>query len=309
MTLHGLVLVARRVVDFGPLEPRLSRSIFIHQALVKGEFRTAAPFFEHNRRLVEEVRQIEAKARRRDVLVDEERSFRFYDARVPHRVYDGYEFEKWRRQAERHNERLLFMGRSDLMLHGAEGVTAELYPDRLDVEGVTVPLQYRFDPGHPADGVTAIVPLAALNQFRPTVRMARAGLPAGEAGRADPLDAEAVARAVHPGAGVARGGRRRPALRARDPCSTRLRWPSGGARGAAGADCLRPGVAARPPSDELPRHRRRRQDRRLRPRPRGDPQASWASRRARASRRCRRRSSTATGSRAGTSATCRRAWS
>jgi len=167
VTLHGLVLVARRVVDFGPLEPKLSRSIFIHQALVKGEFRTAAPFFEHNRKLVEQVRQIEAKARRRDVLVDEEARFRFYDARIPQRVYDGYEFEKWRRQAEKHNERLLFMQRSDLMLHGAEGVTAELYPDEVNVDGVTVPLQYRYDPGSPSDGVTALVPLAALNQLAP----------------------------------------------------------------------------------------------------------------------------------------------
>ena len=165
VTLHGLVLVARRVIDFGPLEPKLSRNIFIHQALVKGEFRTAAPFFEHNRKLIEQVRQIEAKARRRDVLVDEEARFRFYDARIPQRVYDGHEFEKWRRQAEKHNGRVLFIQRSDLMLHGAEGVTAELYPDQVTVEGVPVPLEYRYDPGHPADGVTALVPLAALNQL------------------------------------------------------------------------------------------------------------------------------------------------
>ena len=165
VTLHGLVLIARRVIDFGPLEPKLSRPIFIHQALVRGEFRTAAPFFEHNRRLIEQVRQIEAKARRRDVLVDEEARFRFYDARIPQRVYDGFEFEKWRRQAEKHNERLLFMQRSDLMLHCAEGVTAELYPDELAVEGVKVPLHYRFDPGSASDGVTAVIPLAALNQL------------------------------------------------------------------------------------------------------------------------------------------------
>lgn len=165
VTLQGLVLVARRTIDFGPLEPVLSRPIFILQALVKGEFRTAAPFFEHNRRLIEQVRQIEAKARRRDVLVDEEAHFRFYEARIPQRVYDGFEFEKWRRQAERQNERLLFMGRADLMLHGAEGVTAELFPDERVVDGVRVPLEYHFDPGHPADGVTALVPLAALNQL------------------------------------------------------------------------------------------------------------------------------------------------
>jgi ATP-dependent helicase HrpA len=165
VTLQGLVLVARRVIDYGPMEPALSRAIFIHQALVKGEYRTAAPFFAHNQRLVEQVRLIEAKARRRDVLVDEEARVRFFDARVPRRVYDGHEFEKWRRQAEKHNERLLYMSRSDLMLHGAEGVTAELFPDSLTVEGVKVALEYRFDPGHAADGITTVVPLAALNQL------------------------------------------------------------------------------------------------------------------------------------------------
>jgi len=165
VTLQGLVLVNRRPVDFGPLEPKLSRPIFILHALVRGEYRTAAPFFQHNRKLVEHVQTIEAKARRRDVLVDEEARARFFDSRVPQRVYDGLEFEKWRRQAEKHNPRLLFMEKTDLMLHGAEGVTAELYPDALAIDGVNVPLEYRFDPGHPADGVTAIIPLPALNQL------------------------------------------------------------------------------------------------------------------------------------------------
>ena len=165
VTFQGLVLVARRVVDYGPMEPKLSRAIFIHQALVKGEFRTAAPFFAHNQRLIEQVRLIEAKARRHDVLVDEEARVRFYEARIPQRVYNGHEFEKWRRQAERHNERLLYMSRADLMLHGAEGVTAELYPDAVTVEGVKLALQYRYDPGNAADGITAVVPLAALNQL------------------------------------------------------------------------------------------------------------------------------------------------
>jgi ATP-dependent helicase HrpA len=165
VTLQGLVLVERRPIHYGPLEPALSRSIFIMHALVRGEYRTTGPFFQHNRQLIEAVQQIEAKSRRRDVLVDEEKRFKFFDARVPQRVYNGHEFEKWRRQAEKHSPRLLFMEKSDLMLHGAEGVTAELYPDALTVEGVTVPLQYRYEPGHPADGVTATLPLAALNQL------------------------------------------------------------------------------------------------------------------------------------------------
>ena len=165
VTLQGLVLVARRPIHYGPIEPQLSRAIFILYALVRGEYRTAAPFLRHNLQLVKQVQQIEAKARRRDVLVDEERRVKFYDALVPQRVYNGHEFEKWRRQAEKQRPKLLFMQRSDLMLHNAEGVTAELYPDVLNVEGVKVALEYRFDPGHVADGVTAIVPLAALNQL------------------------------------------------------------------------------------------------------------------------------------------------
>jgi len=155
VTLQGLVLVARRPIHYGPIEPQLSRAIFILHALVRGEYRTAAPFLRHNLQLVEQVQQIEAKARRRDVLVDEERRVKFYDALVPQRVYNGHEFEKWRRQAEKQRPKLLFMQRSDLMLHNAEGVTAELYPDVLNVEGVKVALEYRFDPGHVADGVTA----------------------------------------------------------------------------------------------------------------------------------------------------------
>ena len=163
VTLHGLVLVARRPVDYGPIDPKLSRQIFIEHALVKGEYRTEARFFGHNQRLVEQVQTLEAKARRRDVLVGDEARFNFYDARVPQRVYNGHEFEKWRRQAEKHNPALLFMQRSDLMLHDAAGVTAELYPDELTVSGARLPLEYRYDPGHPADGVTVTVPLAALN--------------------------------------------------------------------------------------------------------------------------------------------------
>src|SRR5207302_5356425 len=124
-----------------------------------------APFFRHNRELIRQVQEIEAKARRRDVLVDEKVRYAFYEARVPRRVYTGLEFEKWRRQAERHNPRVLFMSRHELMLHGAEGVTQELYPDAMVIDGSSLPLEYRYEPGDPEDGITVTVPLAALNQL------------------------------------------------------------------------------------------------------------------------------------------------
>lgn len=163
VTLHGLTLIPRRKVHYGPIEPKLSREIFIHHALVLGEYQSHAAFFVHNRQLVQEVQALEAKARRRDVLVDPKARFTFYDARIPQRVYTADEFEKWRRLAEKHNPRLLFMSRRDLMLHPALGVTEDLYPDALCIAGATFPLEYRFEPGDRADGVTVTVPLAALN--------------------------------------------------------------------------------------------------------------------------------------------------
>lgn len=165
VTLHGLTLVPRRKVHYGPMEPKLSREIFIHHALVLGEYQTDAPFFQHNVNLVREVQSIEAKARRRDVLVDAKARFTFYDARIPQRIYTADEFEKWRRVAEKRNPRLLFMSRRDLMLHPALGVTEELYPDAINVGGTNLPLEYRFEPGDRADGITVTIPLAAVNQL------------------------------------------------------------------------------------------------------------------------------------------------
>ena len=165
VTLHGLTLISRRKVHFGPLEPKLAREILIHHALVLGEYESDAPWFLHNRRLVEEVQSLEAKARRRDVLVDPKARFAFYDARVPQRVYTADEFERWRRLAEKHNPQILFMSRADLMLHPALGVTEELYPDSMLVNGSRFLLEYRYEPGDRADGITVTVPLAMINQL------------------------------------------------------------------------------------------------------------------------------------------------
>ena len=165
VTLQGLTLVSARKGHYGPIDPKLSREIFIQHALVLGDFQTRAPFFEHTQNLIKYVQSIEAKARRRDVLVDPKARFTFYDARIPARIYTADEFEKWRRSAEKQDPKLLFMSREDLMLHPAMGVTAELYPDELTIGKVTVPLEYCFELGDRADGITAIIPLAALNDL------------------------------------------------------------------------------------------------------------------------------------------------
>jgi ATP-dependent helicase HrpA len=165
VSLYGLTLVPRRRVHYGTINPAESRDIFIKGALVAGEFNTRAPFFEHNRKLVAEVEELEHKSRRQDVLVDEERIYAFYDARIPAGIHNGADFDKWRREAETQDKRLLFMSRDDLMRHGADAVTVELFPETLLVGETACRLSYRFEPGHPLDGVTLTVPLHLLNQM------------------------------------------------------------------------------------------------------------------------------------------------
>ena len=104
-----------------------------------------APFFEHNRKLVAEVEELEHKSRRQDVLVDEERIYAFYDARIPQGIHNGADFDKWRREAEAKDKRLLFMSRDDLMRHGADAVTVELFPEALSVGETACRLSYRFE--------------------------------------------------------------------------------------------------------------------------------------------------------------------
>ncbi len=163
-TLYGLTVYQQRRVHFGPIDPKAAREIFIRAALVEGELDTRAPFFAHNQRLVREIRELEHKTRRLDVLVDEELIYAFYDRLIPADVCTAAGFEKWRAQAEREQPKLLFLSRDELMRHEAAGVTTELFPKSLEMRGVAMAVTYHFEPGSPRDGATLTVPLYALNQ-------------------------------------------------------------------------------------------------------------------------------------------------
>jgi ATP-dependent helicase HrpA len=165
VTVYGLIVVPRRQVLFGPVDPVLARELFIRGALVAGDVNSRAPFLKHNRKLIEQVSDLEHKSRRHDVLVDESAMFDFFDERVPQDIWCWVDFEKWRREAERSDPQLLFLKRADLMRHSAEQVTVDLYPDSIELAGYRLSLSYRFEPGHVMDGVTMTVPLAALNQI------------------------------------------------------------------------------------------------------------------------------------------------
>jgi ATP-dependent helicase HrpA len=166
VTLYGLPIVAGRRINYGPLDPALARELFIRHALVEGEFLCKAAFFQHNRQLLAELEELEVRARR-DLTADEEALYRFYDERIPAGIYSGPAFETWRKQAERENPRLLFLDRAALLAEAGPAADGERFPDHLDLDGLKLPLTYRFAPGADDDGVTLTVPLAAVNQVDP----------------------------------------------------------------------------------------------------------------------------------------------
>lgn len=167
VTLYGLTIVPKRKINYGPLDPSLSREIFIRHALVEGEYHCNAKFYQHNRELLNEIIALEHKSRRQDILVDEQQIYAFYEARIPSGIYNGKAFEKWREAAERENPELLYLNREALMKPTGENVTPQAFPDYYAIDGVVLPLSYHFEPGHERDGVTIDIPLAILNQLTP----------------------------------------------------------------------------------------------------------------------------------------------
>ena len=163
-TLHGLLINAKKRVHYGPMNVAESREVFIRQALVGGEFETRAPFFAHNRKLIADIEAIEHKARRPDVLVDEELIFAFYDSHIPPHIHNGAAFEAWRKEAERDGAKLLYLKKDDLMRHEAAGITTDQFPPQLKIDNVSFALSYNFSPGRNDDGITLSVPLALINQ-------------------------------------------------------------------------------------------------------------------------------------------------
>jgi len=163
-TLHGLVINPKKRVHYGPMNPDEAREVFIRQALVAGEFETRAPFFAHNQKLIRDIETLEHKARRPDVLVDDELIFAFYDSRIPAGIHNGAAFEHWRKQAEQDEPKRLYLKKDDLMRHEAAGITTEQFPPQLRIGSVSFALGYHFAPGKNDDGITLSVPLALINQ-------------------------------------------------------------------------------------------------------------------------------------------------
>jgi len=151
-------------VSYGKVDPALSRELFIRHALVYGEWQTRQQFLARNRALLDEVVELEHRARRRDILVDEHTLFDFYDARVGADVVSGAHFDTWWKQARRTDPELLTFDPAMLVNDTAAAVTEQDYPDAWREDDLTLPLTYQFEPGAARDGVTVDVPVAVLNR-------------------------------------------------------------------------------------------------------------------------------------------------
>ncbi|MFF2352866.1 ATP-dependent RNA helicase HrpA [Kitasatospora sp. NPDC058115] len=164
VTLYGVPVVAQRKVNYGRIDPELCRELFIRNALVEGDWETHHRFFAENRKLLSEVEELENRARRRDILVDDQTLFDFYDGRLPDDVVSTRHFDSWWKQARREQPDLLNFEKSMLINDAADGVAEADYPDHWQQGALRFKLTYQFEPGSDADGVTVHIPLPVLNQ-------------------------------------------------------------------------------------------------------------------------------------------------
>ncbi len=163
-TLYGIVIYSGRRVNFGRVDAVAAREIFIREALVAGQWETKLPFLTANQRLIRQVEDMEHKARRQDVLVDEELIYAFYDQQLPADVCSAYSFENWYREEIKKQPNLLLLTLDELMRHEAAGITTQSFPKTLRLGGVDCAATYLHEPGDAKDGLTVTVPLFVLNQ-------------------------------------------------------------------------------------------------------------------------------------------------
>ncbi|MFD8911753.1 ATP-dependent RNA helicase HrpA [Streptomyces sp. NPDC059575] len=164
VTLYGVPIVAQRKVNYGRVDPEVSRELFLRNALVEGDWRTHHKFFADNRKLLSEVEELEHRARRRDIVVDDETLFDFYDQRVPEHVVSGAHFDSWWKHKRHEQPDFLDFEREMLIRESAEAVTKADYPDTWQQGNLKFRVTYQFEPGADADGVTVHIPLQVLNQ-------------------------------------------------------------------------------------------------------------------------------------------------
>ncbi|KPD23632.1 ATP-dependent RNA helicase HrpA [Idiomarina zobellii] len=167
VTMLGLVLVPKRRVQYGPVAPAKAREIFIREGLVNSQLQRKLPFIQHNLKLIQDVQALEAKSRRRDILVDEEVLFEAYERHIPEGIYNEKLLAGWWHKAAKKEPKLLFFERDDLIAGETEHITENDYPEFWRQGNLRLPLTYHFEPNAVDDGVSVNIQLGVLNQVKP----------------------------------------------------------------------------------------------------------------------------------------------
>ncbi|MEU4313666.1 ATP-dependent RNA helicase HrpA [Nocardia sp. NPDC024068] len=162
VTLYGVPLVTGRPVDYGAIDAETSRELFLRHALVQGEWQTRHEFFHRNRALLDDIADLEHRARRRDILVDDEVLFEFYDRRVPADIVSVRHFDSWWKSARRDDPHQLDFSTETVVNDGAGGLDPAAFPDTWRQGELSFALTYQFEPGQADDGVTVRIPVAQL---------------------------------------------------------------------------------------------------------------------------------------------------
>ncbi len=167
VTLYGVPLVVGRVVGLGRIDPELARDLFIRHALVDGDWHTEHAFLRENTALVEQLGELEARTRRRDIVVDDSTLIAFYDKRIPAEVVSGRHFDTWWKKARRQTPDLLTFTEELLLRESAGSIADEDHPTTWTQGENVLPVTYQFEPGSAQDGVTVHIPVERLNQVTP----------------------------------------------------------------------------------------------------------------------------------------------
>ncbi|PVZ64322.1 ATP-dependent RNA helicase HrpA [Pelagibaculum spongiae] len=162
VTLYGLTVVSARKVRYSMHHPALCREIMLRQGMAVGKFKSTAPFWAHNQRLIAEIKELEEKQRRQDLLVDDEDIFFFYDQNIPADVVDQRGIENWLKKTADKQPKALFMEKEQLLRSNASIAGEQQFPSSLAIGNHKLQLKYLFEPGREHDGVNAIVPLSVL---------------------------------------------------------------------------------------------------------------------------------------------------
>ena len=165
VSLYGLVIIEKRPVPYGDIDPTACRDLFIRQGLVEQQLQVDLPFYKHNTQLLKTLEKHEEKLRKQSVFIDERRIEDFYEARLPDWVIDRAALLRWYGKVARQNPDLLKMHQEDLVPADSSKVLQRDFPDRATLHNNPLNVKYQFKPGTEADGATIEIPAPLIQQL------------------------------------------------------------------------------------------------------------------------------------------------